>query len=156
MAHQGQKCISDKKCFWHTTQIKWNNLAMNIFRVKLSFHIITIIVWILQSLLFNSWSFLQYKLYFTGKKSNIQNTSYWLSLKNEPSITICWEGGQEAIPPHSGGRRLAESHGEMEKNDPSSLMAMRERESWQLSKQLSMQICSSESVTQAVSAALGR
>lgn len=40
-----------------------------------------------------------------------------------------WEGGEEAIPLHFGGRRLEGSHGEMEKNDPSSLMAMRERES---------------------------
>lgn len=62
-----------------------------------------------------------------------------------------WEGGEEAIPLHFGGRRLEGSHGEMEKNDPSSLMAMRERESWQLSKQLSVQICGSKSVTQAVS-----
>lgn len=41
----------------------------------------------------------------------------------------CWEGGQEAIRLHSGGRRLEENHGEIEKNDPSCLMAMREGES---------------------------
>lgn len=37
-----------------------------------------------------------------------------------------WEGGEEAIPLHFGRRRLEGSHSEMEKNDPSSLMAMKE------------------------------
>lgn len=49
------------KCFWHTT-----NLAIDIFRVKLSFHIITT-MWILQRLPFNTWSFLQSKLHFAEK-----------------------------------------------------------------------------------------
>lgn len=93
----------------------------------------------------------QTPLYRIPPYKNTVQILYWLSLKNEPSITSLWEGGKEAIPLHFRGRCLEGSHGEMEKNDPSSLMAMREGEHWQLSKQLSVQIRSSESVTQAVS-----
>lgn len=73
-----------------------------------------------------------------------------LSLRDRPSITSTWEASEEAIRLHLGGRRLEGSHMAIEKNEPSFLTAMRERESWQLSKQLSVQIRGSESVTQPV------
>lgn len=62
----GSEIYLRQKCFWHTTQIKLNNLAIDIFRVKLSFHII-IIMGILQGFTLNTWSFLQSKLHFAVK-----------------------------------------------------------------------------------------
>lgn len=56
-----------------------------------------------------------------------------------------WKPGKN--PLHFGGRCV-----DTEKNDPSFLMLTGLRECWQLSKQLSMQIHGSESVTQAANA----